>query len=729
MKAAFAFAILLCAFGSGASADPIVEQDFQSGKIDQWKAAGDGDVRLTSFAGNVSLRLQGNGSAMTAFATTGFRGVGIGVSLAAQNLGANDSCIAEISTDQGQTWTVVHQIGRGMDDAITMHPGGGAVSAIDDRPAIALRLRAQTANAGATCWADNVHVRGWPIVHLPATWSSGTRTVLTRAELLDASAKPRAVATDAFTPPPSARAPRNTFRGRLVFTAERAGIAFHVLRDDFGDAKFGNGDAQHLPKFDFAFVQSGDAIIPVQRGALAGANKENEFILEPGRVWDEPGDGDYSRAAIPFTLEERNANCMHNGLLTFLFKNDGAVSDVAFQIASETCFYFKFDMWGRMAAKYVPGAVEKADATIAAYNQEIANRLPTKPISALAERYPGAHPDQFGSPAEIDPAMMTAYGVIVDGVNYVAGCETRFGAYPFCDVVDLPSYSTAKSVFGGIGLMRLAQLYPGVTKETVATWVPACARTGTWNDVTLQNVTDMATGDYKLTGDQQDENNGPDIAPFFAGETHAAKIDYACAHYPRQRTPGTFMVYHTTDTYVLGTAMAAYVHAKMGKDVDIYRDVIAEPIWRRLKLSPPMFVTRRTYDDVGQPFVGYGLTYHRDDIAKIAVFLNNDHGTIASQPVLDQSMILAALQRDPNNWGMKGPTDDFRYHNGIWAWNAQRWIGCKSPAWVPFMSGYGGIVVAMFPNGMNYYYFSDGGVWAWAMAAAEANRIKPFCEA
>jgi hypothetical protein len=44
------------------------------------------------------------------------------------------------------------------------------------------------------------------------------------------------------------------------------------------------------------------------------------------------------------------------------------------------------------------------------------------------------------------------------------------------------------------------------------------------------------------------------------------------------------------------------------------------------------------------------------------------------------------------------------------------------------MSGYGGIAVALMPNGMAYYYFSDSGIWAWSHAAREADKIKPFCE-
>src|SRR6185503_18422390 len=105
-------------------------------------------------------------------------------------------------------------------------------------------------------------------------------------------------------------------------------------------------------------------------------------ILEPGRIWDERSDHGMSRVALPFTLEERNANCMHNGMMTFLF--DGRrVSNVAFEIASETCLYFKFDAWGQLAATFTP-ATAPDPATAAAYTLEVSHRLPVKPIAELA---------------------------------------------------------------------------------------------------------------------------------------------------------------------------------------------------------------------------------------------------------------------------------------------------------------------------------------------------------
>ena len=91
-------------------------------------------------------------------------------------------------------------------------------------------------------------------------------------------------------------------------------------------------------------------------------------------------------------------------------------------------------------------------------------------------------------------------------------------------------------------------------------------------------------------------------------------------------------------------------------------------------------------------------------------------------------MLAAALQRAPNDPGLTASTKDFRYNNSFWAWNAQAVLGCAKPTWIPFMSGYGGIVVAMMPTGITYYYVSDGGTYKWAKAAAEANKIAPYCQ-
>jgi len=173
--------------------------------------------------------------------------------------------------------------------------------------------------------------------------------------------------------------------------------------------------------------------------------------------------------------------------------------------------------------------------------------------------------------------------------------------------------------------------------------------------------------------------------------------------------------------------MRAYYDARKGSPRDFTRELLIDPVWHKLNLHPALDVTRRTYDSTAQPFAGYGLTLLPDDIAKLAIFLNNNHGTILGEQVLDTAMLDAALQRNPNDRGLRAGADDLRYNNGYWAYNAQALLGCTAPTWIPFMSGYGGITVALLPNGMTYYYVSDGNSYNLARPVIEANRVRPFC--
>ena len=338
-----------------AEAETVFHADFQNGKTDGWGAAGSGDIRLSSYAGNISLRLTGPVAAIAPVSTAGYADVSVSYSFAASGLGGGGACLGEASTDGGRTWQTLFRIGRGQDDGVTLHSGGGTVPGGDNDPAFRLRVRAAT--RGGTCWADNITVTGHRIAAaMPQAFdATGARRLLTFAELTGAATPALPVSLGAFAPPTGLAPTANRFEGRLVLGPERVPPGMRVIRDDYGDSKSADAPARHLPAFDFAFVQSGNVLIPVRRGAIAAAHPQWEFILEPGRVWDEAGDHGYSRASLPFTLEERNANCMHNGVLTFLFKRDGAISDVVYEIASETCLYAKFDMWGRLGRALCAG--------------------------------------------------------------------------------------------------------------------------------------------------------------------------------------------------------------------------------------------------------------------------------------------------------------------------------------------------------------------------------------
>lgn len=551
---------------------------------------------------------------------------------------------------------------------------------------------------------------------------------LSREFLMGAEKLPAPVAMSEYTPPVSAPPSPQRFEGRLRLSREAILGGMTVLRDDFAIARQSQGAVGHLPEFDFEFVQEAGVLIPVRRGSIPDKNPYWEYILEPGRVWTEPSDDGLARAALPFSLQERNANCIHNGVLTFLFDGRSRVSRVAYQISAETCAYLKVDMWGVLPAEYLSGKVSARGDVVAGYSREIAARLPVKAIEALAVDYPGANPHRFGSTEEIAAADMSAFGFVIDNKHYAGGCQTRHGPYPFCEVLDLPSYSLAKTLFAGLASMRLERLHPGTLQQKISDYVPECTNRERWGGVTFKHALDMATGNYSSAAYDVDESSAATM-DFFLAEDHATKIHIACRAHPHRVAAGKAWVYHTTDTYILGTALNAFVKQRLGENADLYRDVLAQPLWEALALSPVLQATRRTLDRRSQPFTGWGLVLHRDDIARIATFLNSGHGRLNDASFFDEKSFAAAMQRSPTDRGLPSVDANFRYNSGFWAHDISNYIGCKSPVWVPYLAGYGGISVLLLPNDTVYYYFSDGGVIRWSQAVIEANRIRSLCKA
>jgi CubicO group peptidase (beta-lactamase class C family) len=515
-----------------------------------------------------------------------------------------------------------------------------------------------------------------------------------------------------------------SFHGRLRFTVLPADAHGKLVIDRWNIATPG-GEYFLPPAFDFGFVEVDEQLVPVERGIVTGSGDWWDWIVGPGRTWQD-GDSGWSRASLPFALMEKNANCLHHGVLTFRYRNESEVSHVAYQVSHETCYYFQFDAWGTAAAtRQADPAIDEAAVT-AGYRSEVARRFPVKPIERLAQDFPRINAAKFGSTEDIAPGDMTVFGVLVQGVHYAGGCGTRAGLYPYCDEMMLPSYSVAKSVVAGFALMRAELLVPGVRNAPVADYVPECRATGGWDGVTFEQLLDMATGRYDSAADQADED-ASNTSRFFLAPSHAEKVRIACTRYPRKDPPGKLWVYHTTDTYLLGAALSAWWKRQNGAQADFYEDLLVKPVFSRLGLSPEVATTRRTLDDARQPFTGWGLVLRREDLLRLGAFLSLDEGKIANDQLLDPAMVRAALQREPTDAGYRAAEDGMRYNNGVWAWDIAQYAGCRKPAWIPFMSGFGGISVAMPPNGIVYYYVSDGGTFRWARAVVETAQIRSVC--
>lgn len=723
MKLGHLFSIAIASFVAitlDVTAETIFGDDFQDGNAEGWGAAGDGDIGLSTYAGNVSMRMTKKAMTFAAITTQGYADVRIAASFAAGDLEGNDACIFEASADEGQSWVEVLSVKNGQDDLVTMHRGSVAKPQFDDLPRLILRARVAGNSGNDTCWLDGVSVTG--------RWMADQQSRLNyfSSDMFGSDAEFSVPAsTSAYAPAEGSEPAAMALNGRLIFAAAQPASGFEIYIDRSGldgepDARFAE-----LPAFDFEYTTEGDRLIPKQRGLIARDHPFWEYVLTPGRIWSEAGGGIWTRAALPFALVEKNANCTHNGLLIFRFNAEGEVSDALWQVGSETCAYFQFDAWGRLELSFEPHG---RDAERPSANMQDLTPVPeVRAISTLASDHPGVLLEAIAAPEDVSPEFLTVYGLVLDGVHYVSECQTRYGPYPFCDEMVIPSYSFAKSLFAGLALMRLEHLHPGAKDAFIADYVPECAHAGHWDDVTFQDALNMTTGRYASRVPDADENRAVDEA-FFIVETHIEKIELACTQYPRKSPPGEVWVYHTTDTYILGTAMAAFMRRHVNAAADIYRDLLVDPLWSALGLSETLSETRRTYDENGQPFVGWGLVFERDDLARLLVFLQHGSGQINGTQVLDANMLGAALQRDPGNRGLPATNNDFRYKNGFWAWNYADFGGCEGDAWISFMSGFGGLSAVLMPNGVSYYYVSDGNEYAWGGAVRATNAYAPICE-
>ncbi len=567
----------------------------------------------------------------------------------------------------------------------------------------------------------------WVGAQAPATAATEPRRSDLRAdELLGGWNYAAPLILDAYAPRSGVGESGDVFEGRLTLRAGAAPPRIRVLRDDYHTATSADSAVARLPELDLDFVQQGEFLIPARVGPIPSSHPYWEYMVGTGRVWREPGDGGYTRASVPFALVETNANCVHNGVLSFLFRADGRVSRAAYQVSGETCAYFKADLWGLLEASYAPHRVAARDAIIEASRRERADRLPRRTLADLAREHPGVDVANFAHPEDVKPQDLTTWGVVVGGIHYAGRCPTRAGEYPYCDEIELPSYSLAKSMFAALALMRLERLHPGTRLERVADHVPECRASGRWSDVTLENLLDMASGNYLSAAEHADEFDPSADERFFLRRTHAEKVDYACNFFPRKTSPGERFVYRTSDTYILGSAMSDILRREQGTNADLVDDFAVPQLWRPAGLGAGVGVVRRTGDTTAQPFTGYGLLLQPDDVAKLARFFEGTN-TLPEQ-ILDPAMYRAALQRDPADRGLRASEDgSLVYNNAFWAVRVADLPGCATEQYVPFMSGYGGISVVFMPNGVGYYYFSDGEDFRFLRAVREAAKIRPYC--
>ena len=501
------------------------------------------------------------------------------------------------------------------------------------------------------------------------------------------------------------------FSGKLTINKRPKGFGVTVLRDEKGLHSDKNFTVFPVDAISLSSVEG--IIVPEVKIDLTTDHPYFNFHAGLGTN-KKLKNSNKTLITIPFSFLQKNANCVHNGIMLAVY--DGkTVLNTALQISSETCAYYKFDYIALHETR-----LQKNDVKNLIPGNKILAETKTTQINALYSAY-DIETKVFADSENFIPENVSLYGLIDKDIHYSSSCQTRKGPYPLCSQMLLPSYSLAKSLAGTLGIALVENNYGNVSRIPVSAVVKEC-KGKKWQDVSVEDLSDMATGNFINPIFDLDEGGLKQIGFIFDKLTDAEKINLACSAYPRKSKPGTRFVYHTSDTYILGKALNEYLVAKTGIE-DYYTELLI-PFFQNLGMSYAVETPLRTEGEIEQPYTGWGMYLLQDDLAKLSKFIHKQ-----KYDKSEKFVFLKQVFKKPNNALVAIPDANIFYNNGFWLRKYNKGtFGCKEDTWVPFMSGFGGITLAFLPNDMTYYYFSDGYTFAWDSAVFAANEIKPFCK-
>ena len=269
---------------------------------------------------------------------------------------------------------------------------------------------------------------------------------------------------------------------RLIFTKERESYPGEDI----------------FPAFTVDFIAHEGALIPVQKEPIFTSQDSSSFwdvIVGTGAVWQEEGDGEWSRASFPLSLIDRYMGQVRNCVGTFVYQPD-VMSHVYVQCSQETAD-FNDNSGGDirvMLSKvtYQPMTFPNAGQIIAQHGEHEAGRLPILPLSTIDTD--GEIAAYFNK--SLRTSAPTSLGaVLVDGTIYLHPPQTRHGLYPYPNEMRHGVWSVSKSMTGALALFYLEERYDEAVFDAFITdYVPALADHPAWQGVTFGHTLNMVTG-------------------------------------------------------------------------------------------------------------------------------------------------------------------------------------------------------------------------------------------
>jgi CubicO group peptidase (beta-lactamase class C family) len=375
----------------------------------------------------------------------------------------------------------------------------------------------------------------------------------------------------------------------------------------------------------------------------ADSDKESYWHVIPqyGRVWKEPGDGDWSRAALPIMLVHDFENVAHHGLATFLYKGN-AVSDIRMQFVQQSTPWNTpehFVAWGVAEAELhdIVNPTRLAEQQAAA-SIEIGQRTAVRPWSELVEQYPPGALDGFGGP--LNERWIVMQAVVKDGIVYRKEPETPYGPFPYPQEMRFGIRSMTKSITAPLTLARLSQVFgPYVLNLKIGDYVDGLHPA--YGEVRFIDAANMATGmggaGTPTTNPNDGESGYVDATydDWYNGARSAKeKVEYITRDTrPYPWGPGVVFRYNDRDYHLLGMAANGFLKAMRGPEANVW-DMLEDEVFRPIAIyHAPIIKTIESDGTKRLPWFHAGFYASLDDIVKIALLYQN-RGRFGETPIL-----------------------------------------------------------------------------------------------
>lgn len=505
-------------------------------------------------------------------------------------------------------------------------------------------------------------------------------------------------------------------------------------------------DPKLFPHVALTFFTDGGDLVPVTQDVLRSGTMGTgrsfwDIIVQPGRVWSEQADGEWSRAAFPFALVNSIEGETHNGLATFLYK-PGAVSGLRFQIVQQTAPFYVVDYFtatGTAPAAFAPARIEGLDRLTRIYRASLADNVPIASWADLVRKIGGGE-KLAGFDSAMPAENVVLAGLDYDGIFYLEHCRSAAGPLPWCDRARFGVWSATKVLATATALLHLAQKYgPEVFDLRIADYVKPAADHASWRAVRFGDAINMATG-LGVGSSKTDPNEIEDgyLDPAYSGwyeaRSEAEKVTALLASdkaYPWG--PGKVARYRDQDMFVLGVAMDNFLKSKEGPSADLW-SMLEQEVYGPIGIH--YAPTNRTIEPdgkPGQPLMAFGYYPTIGDMVKIARLYQDGGAKDGIQLLYAPRIRELAAGTAPRGLptGQRNRFGETTYFTAFWEARYDSPEGCR--LYIPRAVGWGGNIVALMPGKLTGIRLAKS--WDDKSGATEdtigmatvGNRLAKFC--